>query len=928
MASSNLTKATGVTGTMRTNQFADFPSTSTSNTNGGARAHPDDARPSQSSSMVQAFASTPSSWTTGPGIWGNSSSSNGFASEGSRSRENNPYPQNGGLSDIMDGKTGSGSLVASSESDSWGARPSIPWNAAGSSSPALSNAGLKDPAASPATARSTQQSAAESLRSASPYFPSPILAPGVGAQLSNFPPPKRYLDPTIGSFKTSRIVDAPPSFVLPRNFPRNQSADDNQSIDAIGNALAANETDRVSRDTRTISTPISDAPIISRLVNSPSRNAFGSQQPAFSHQPFFSPPTFHPGRTSHTGHASSLSTQSISRNFDDFSRDGLEAERLAAMRRLSLGDGNDHQQGANGLASFSQPAMEHYSSGQQGNHSQRGSAGELPGASGSNGVGAFAPEGYPQLFNPEPYYYRGPRGQTSPSASEYYRSMQNPYYSGSGTPQAGTEYYRAPSRDSQSGRNGHGHHNVHPAILDRKLSLLQHEQQAYPSHNANAQVVLGNSHQYRYDHSPHNGRLNQMIPFPFMIPSPLHTTGPSRYSRGEEGYRSPLMEEFRSNIKSNKRYELKDLYNHIVEFSGDQNGSRFIQEKLESANSDEKAHVFREIRPNALQLMTDIFGNYVIQKFFEHGDQVQKKILFEQMRGHILNLSVQTYGCRVVQKALEHILADQQIILVRELENNVLKCVKDQHGNHVIQKAIERVPREHIDFIFKAFPRQIFNLATHTFGCRVIQRMLEHRDPFTDALLIQELHGCAAALIYDQYGNYVTQHLIVHGSNDDRVKIMKLITGNFLRFSKHKYASNVVEKCIQYGSTDQRHQIFALMTTANPDGYTPLHYLMKDQFGNYVIQKLLSLLEGDDHDQLVELIKPQIVHLKKHSFAKQISAIEKVVFHPKSTSQPTSPPTPLSAVTTPEEMQGEIPSDTPTVLPTSNSVASPDPLLP
>ncbi len=85
-------------------------------------------------------------------------------------------------------------------------------------------------------------------------------------------------------------------------------------------------------------------------------------------------------------------------------------------------------------------------------------------------------------------------------------------------------------------------------------------------------------------------------------------------------------------------------------FSGDQHGSRFIQQKLETANSDEKDQVFREIEPNAVQLMKDVFGNYVIQKFFEHGSQVQKKILASLMTGKVVDLSMQMYACRVVQK--------------------------------------------------------------------------------------------------------------------------------------------------------------------------------------------------------------------------------------------------------------------------------------
>lgn len=87
-----------------------------------------------------------------------------------------------------------------------------------------------------------------------------------------------------------------------------------------------------------------------------------------------------------------------------------------------------------------------------------------------------------------------------------------------------------------------------------------------------------------------------------------------------------------------------------MEFAGDQHGSRFIQLKLESANSDEKDQVFKEICPDAIILMKDVFGNYVIQKVFEHGSQVQKRILADKMKGQMFALSKQMYACRVVQK--------------------------------------------------------------------------------------------------------------------------------------------------------------------------------------------------------------------------------------------------------------------------------------
>jgi len=63
----------------------------------------------------------------------------------------------------------------------------------------------------------------------------------------------------------------------------------------------------------------------------------------------------------------------------------------------------------------------------------------------------------------------------------------------------------------------------------------------------------------------------------------------------------------------------QDIFGCLVEFSGDQHGSRFIQQKLEMATEEEKQKVFEEILPSCLSLVTDVFGNYVIQKFFEHG---------------------------------------------------------------------------------------------------------------------------------------------------------------------------------------------------------------------------------------------------------------------------------------------------------------------
>ncbi|KAE8039095.1 hypothetical protein FH972_011537 [Carpinus fangiana] len=125
----------------------------------------------------------------------------------------------------------------------------------------------------------------------------------------------------------------------------------------------------------------------------------------------------------------------------------------------------------------------------------------------------------------------------------------------------------------------------------------------------------------------------------------------------DESFASSLLEEFKSN--KTKCFELSEIVGHVVEFSADQYGSRFIQQKLETATTEEKNMVYQEIMPQALALMTDVFGNYVVQKFFEHGLPTQRRELANKLFGHVLTLSLQMYGCRVIQKACNIVILTQ-----------------------------------------------------------------------------------------------------------------------------------------------------------------------------------------------------------------------------------------------------------------------------
>lgn len=347
-------------------------------------------------------------------------------------------------------------------------------------------------------------------------------------------------------------------------------------------------------------------------------------------------------------------------------------------------------------------------------------------------------------------------------------------------------------------------------------------------------------------------------------------------------YRSPLLEEFRNN--STKDFKLKDIFGSAIEFSKDQHGSRFIQQQLESSSFEEQEVIFNEIREAALELMTDVFGNYVIQKYFEHGSDTQRQVLLEGMRGNIHFLSLQMYGCRVVQRAIEYVPLDDQVSIVTELKDSILTCIKDQNGNHVIQKSIEKIPIEKIEFILNSLRPQIYHLSTHPYGCRVIQRLLEYSKPEDQDFILGELNKFTYFLIQDQYGNYVIQHIIEHGKPEERKLIVDTVSGSVVEFSKHKFASNVVEKCVIFGDDDQRSSILDEVLKNNDnlndeivDDRSPLGLMMKDQFANYVVQKLVDVAKGQKKKILIKKIKQFLKQISKSNYGKHLASIEKLI---------------------------------------------------
>lgn len=88
--------------------------------------------------------------------------------------------------------------------------------------------------------------------------------------------------------------------------------------------------------------------------------------------------------------------------------------------------------------------------------------------------------------------------------------------------------------------------------------------------------------------------------------------------------------------------------------------------------------------------------------------------------------------------------------------------------------------------------------------------------------------------------------------------------------SKHKFASNVVEKCVDFGSKQERQELIEEVLQLRSDGSSPLATMMKDQYANYVVQKMLDVVDDEQKNILLSRIKPHLQSLKRFTYGRHL----------------------------------------------------------
>ncbi|MCO5586548.1 hypothetical protein L7F22_040489 [Adiantum nelumboides] len=357
---------------------------------------------------------------------------------------------------------------------------------------------------------------------------------------------------------------------------------------------------------------------------------------------------------------------------------------------------------------------------------------------------------------------------------------------------------------------------------------------------------------------------------------------------GEDLRGSSLLEELKNS--KTRRFELADIAGHVVEFSADQHGSRFIQQKLETASVDEKSLVFLEVLPRALSLMTDVFGNYVIQKSYKGICMISAGVyaLAEEVGSPFGSEVACRLGSVVCTYLLRIILLPSGVMTMPPKNKDVMKSSKDgdtdieilevdevleqlQKSTHS-EKLLEILYRKFFEHgsqdqrleLAKQLIGHVLSLSLQMYGCRVIQKALEVVGLDQQILIVSELDGHVMRCVRDQNGNHVIQKCIECVPPEHIQFIITAFFGQVVMLSTHPYGCRVIQRVLEHCTDEQKQGGIMediLRSTCN---------LAQDQYGNYVVQHVLEHGKPHEKVEIMTKLAGQIVQMSQHKFASNV----------------------------------------------------------
>ena len=308
------------------------------------------------------------------------------------------------------------------------------------------------------------------------------------------------------------------------------------------------------------------------------------------------------------------------------------------------------------------------------------------------------------------------------------------------------------------------------------------------------------------------------------------------------------------NNKMTKKKLLEKNSENLFEYIITQKGSRKAQNLLNKMNEIDVENLLNKLIPNLSLIMTDKYGNYFSKKLIQICTFSQRIKILKNLDNNFIRISKDIYGTHPLQYLIELInMPEEKNIVLNYIINNELELSIDKRGTNVLKKFIISTKNEERNKLDENILNIIDKLIINQYGAIILICLIKNsknKELIHKAIVEYISNNKPLFYIQHPYSNYVIQALLLYTNMEYCEDIIKTISNNYLALSLKKNSNNVVEVFIKCAKSSIIKKIFNDVLYKNN-----LEYLINNNYGNYVLEKLIGKLNKEERNMLINKLE-------------------------------------------------------------------------
>ena len=416
----------------------------------------------------------------------------------------------------------------------------------------------------------------------------------------------------------------------------------------------------------------------------------------------------------------------------------------------------------------------------------------------------------------------------------------------------------------------------HPNSLNNPININNYNNNYINSNksmNPNMENYSNNINDYyNNNHSFNNNYVSNIYKFSNQDYDSLNNNNFNNYFGQDNNNRN--INNKRKNSQKETNYmnmSLKEITNKLEQLATKKHGCKFLENFLKMSKNRSEI-VNKEFYPKLYwiklyELSNDLFGNYFIQTLIPELDNNNLMSFTNIIIGNLLNLCLNPHGTRVVQILINNIKDNKCNLLLtftNALSKIMDKLINNLNGSFVLMHYAATIKDNEI--IYDFLNNNLIEIATNSYSCSALQKLIDIGTNKQKQKLLINIINNTDKLVGNQCGLYVLQFIMNKNNYYINDTILDKIFNRIIYLSKRKYSSNVIEKCFETCSPERINQLINIFNNE-----VIIRDLIKDIFGNYVIQKLLIVCPNEEiRKQILGYIALEYNNLKNLSFGQKL----------------------------------------------------------